>query len=804
MARDPARHIIAVALAITSPAVYAQPALTLEQAASRSGRDLIPVHEGQAVTVQGQMAGAPVWALGTYYVPLRDESDHGLLMRGDGEQFSHLHPGEWIEVQGVIQSRGGLPLLAPTASRKIKDDAVPVPKDLVIAELSGPRYLGMVVRTKATITNIGEDLGGTVLEVSDQGYSIAAFFPRSPSSKLPPLPGANGKIAHLTRLGVGDVVRLTGLATQYAPEGPSDRSYQIMLGSAADVEVIESASRVPLFLFLGGLAVAGGLLTIEWIRRRRLGTQRRSLRAIHALSEDIIACRSPRDIAQKLVTVLPTVTRATSVRLYLFQARQRLLERVPTKSDPDPMAISIDSIPEGLANTLVICFKNRTLLSVPDVRRSPFVKSQMDDNPLRSTMVLPLFAQNDVVGVLEVGDKRHAGYFTPEEQVAAQHLANQVAASLKLQEQRRMREQLFRSEKLAATGQLISGVASELRAPLDSILQLATSLAAYSGRPAPDRELQKLASESMRASEIVSRLVSFAQPEDSGVRPVDLHHLIASLLQFRGPEWKTLGVRAQNRLAPAPALVVGSQGQLEQVFLNLLVHAEQYAAESAAKTIAISSTVIGRELTIEILYSAPVRDDGEDQADPFAEGRAGESGRMGLGVSLGIVRGHGGDIRFHADTGAPRFEVALPLAENIEEHPLAAARPSPAMLTLMLVDSDAAAQRQLLGLLTARGHRVVPAPLEEAADMAQRLRFDAVLWAIRAAGSRWSEFQDRIRANVPAFVLLSDGYDADLARSLEESGGFLLGRPIQERDLDEVLRKIEFRAPNGPPTATAR
>ena len=125
-------------------------------------------------------------------------------------------------------------------------------------------------------------------------------------------------------------------------------------------------------------------------------------------------------------------------------------------------------------------------------------------------MFLPLLSQNDVLGVLEVGNARRLGYFSLEEQAAAQHLANQVAASLKLQEQQTIREQLFRSEKLAATGQLISGVASELRAPLDSILQLSTSLAAYGRNPIPERELRMLAGESQRASEIVARLVSFA------------------------------------------------------------------------------------------------------------------------------------------------------------------------------------------------------------------------------------------------------------------------------------------------------
>lgn len=116
----------------------------------------------------------------------------------------------------------------------------------------------------------------------------------------------------------------------------------------------------------------------------------------------------------------------------------------------------------------------------------------------------------------------------------------------------------------------------------------------------------------------------------------------------------------------------------------------------------------------------------------------------------------------------------------------------------MLVDPDPGPQRQLLGLLSLRGHRVVPAAPDEAADLAHRLRFDAVLWAMRlsgpSGGSKWSEFQERARGRIGAFVLVSDGYDADLARSIEQAGNYLLGRPIQESELDRILREIDARA----------
>src|ERR1700674_1808265 len=69
------RHLRLVLL--FSAVVFAQEIQTLEQAASRSASNGA-VYEGKSVTVRAQIAGAPVWALGTYYVPLRDLTERGL------------------------------------------------------------------------------------------------------------------------------------------------------------------------------------------------------------------------------------------------------------------------------------------------------------------------------------------------------------------------------------------------------------------------------------------------------------------------------------------------------------------------------------------------------------------------------------------------------------------------------------------------------------------------------------------------------------------------------------------------------
>ena len=92
-------------------------------------------------------------------------------------------------------------------------------------------------------------------------------------------------------------------------------------------------------------------------------------------------------------------------------------------------------------------------------------------------------------------------------------------------------------------------------------------------------------------------------------------------------------------------------------------------------------------------------------------------------------------------------------------HPSSESSSTARSLTLALVDPDIAAQRALVTLLGAKGHRVIPATMESAADIVQRLRFDAVLWSVRAGVSGWSEFHDRFRASIPAFVLIADSYD---------------------------------------------
>jgi CheY-like chemotaxis protein len=116
-------------------------------------------------------------------------------------------------------------------------------------------------------------------------------------------------------------------------------------------------------------------------------------------------------------------------------------------------------------------------------------------------------------------------------------------------------------------------------------------------------------------------------------------------------------------------------------------------------------------------------------------------------------------------------------------------------LTALVIEPDEAAQRQMLGLLAARGLRVVPvANADSGLELSQRLRFDAAFCSVHAPGLNWVELSERMQSRVGAFILLSDRYDAELSADFEGEGRFVLSKPLQDSELDQVLRALEPQA----------
>jgi len=755
--------------------------ITIEQATSRSSPDLAPAYEGRHVQIEeAQVVSKAIWGVEAYYLAIRDESGFGIVLQGPAAQFEKVFIGDFIRVDGTIRRRNGMPVLIPDSIEAAGRKASVTPLELKPSELGTFRYTGLAVLTEGRVVATGENTAGEVLTIADSRGSVGVFLPKLRRDDDPTL----------ERVRLGDRVRVNGIVIQDCPLAPYDRYFQVLAAGPDAIVVIESSNGIPAYLLLTALTLIGILLIIWWFRENRLAGFRRTMQTLNSLGEDVLASTSLSEILKKIETVVPSISKASGVHIYLYNRKTRLLEALRSGRGPALPNINLDEPGTPMSAGVAMCFRNRTLLNIPDTRRSPFFKTDSRGEVPRSVMFVPMFAQNELLGVMQVHRSESVRYFSSEEQAAAQHLANQLAASLKLQEQRSMREQLFKSEKLAATGQLISEVANELKEPVETMLVLSQISLRRQGQM-DQRDLQLLASESQRTAEIVARLISFGRNhEDTTAKPVEINGLLSGLFHFREREWKALGLKLQDRLGTEQMYVIGSQGQLEQVFLNLLVHAEQTVAETEDKMLTVSASLMGRRVLVDISHSARIT-----TPDPFADPSSGVA--MGLGVARSIIQSHGGDLRFERPTqNMCRFNIELPRADvGTGPHAPTDGRVSTQKLTMLLVEPDAASQRQAVAAFGSRGHRVVPvkAP-EEAQDLVQRVKFDVVVCSSRLPGLNWITFYQHVQNHVDAFVLLTEGFEASLAQAFSNGNGYFLIKPLQDADLDRVLESIAAHA----------
>ena len=771
----------AVFCLLLTPALPAQTRLTLQQAASRMAPDWTPVYDGKDVTVSGQISFRPLWASESLYLPIQDQAGYGLLLEGTEHQFKDLKPGDWVEAQGAVSRHAGLAILIPRSIRRTGWSIAPTAKVLRPSDLASFRYLGVLVTTESAVAKEKESASGDLISIGERGsYVDVLLLPTHPD--LGPQPSG---------FRPGDRVRVTGIASQFCTLPPYDRFFQILAPSPASITVVEKAWMIPPPVLLASVMLAAALLAIWWFRERRMAALRRRMWVLNALGEDVIGAPSPAEILRRLELTLPKVSNSSGIGMYLLNRGTKSLESVHVAGSVTE-SIELDNPKRGMVACIAACFRNRTLIAIPDTRRSPYFPKDAPAAGPRAAIFVPMFAQSELVGVLDLHNSERIRYYSQADQASMQHLANQVATALKLQEQHLVREQLFRSEKLAAAGQLISEVANELRLPLESIVARASVLRS---RQTDDfrEELECIAGDAQRASQIVARLDSLAKVEQTEVEAVDLTAMVTGLLQFREPECKAKGVEIRSQLAAKPTIVMGSPGQLEQVLLNLLVDAEKSAADAKEKIITISSSLLARRMLVEITYST--RSSEFQRLDATDNSHLG--GALALGACRGIIQSHGGEFRaVRVSPVQARFDIELPVVEA-RSAGVASGTGMPGRsrhLTVLVVDPDAKVQRQLLQLLGDRGDRVVPVSnAEEGVDLVQRMRFDIALCAVRQPGLNWVEFFERVRYQVGGFVLLTDGFDTDLARAFRGSEGFVLSKPIDEAEVLRVCRAVEER-----------
>jgi two-component system NtrC family sensor kinase len=240
-------------------------------------------------------------------------------------------------------------------------------------------------------------------------------------------------------------------------------------------------------------------------------------------------------------------------------------------------------------------------------------------------------------------------------------------------QERRFAEELRQREKLAAVGQLVSGVAHELNNPLAGISAFAQLLEGAGPLTAEQRDaVDTIQMEAKRAAKIVSSLLLFSRQRQPERSSVDLNRVLTDALALRRFVLSTEQIETVTDFEADLPQTWADPFQLQQVVLNLLINAEHaLTGRKGKRKITLRTQRSGDRIVATVSDNGPgiSEEMGRRVFEPFFTTKpVGEGSGLGLAISHGIVRQHGGQLRFRstAGTGAT-FEIDLPILLGLHD-----------------------------------------------------------------------------------------------------------------------------------------
>ncbi|MGA2898790.1 MAG: ATP-binding protein [Candidatus Acidiferrales bacterium] len=233
--------------------------------------------------------------------------------------------------------------------------------------------------------------------------------------------------------------------------------------------------------------------------------------------------------------------------------------------------------------------------------------------------------------------------------------------------ERDIQSKLLQTEKMAALGQLVSGIAHELNNPLTTIMGYGQLLLGHGLTPSQLSEARKVFEEAERARRIVKNLLYFARENKPERIRVNLNEIVERTLALRSYELRVENIVVECDLAPNLPETMADPHQLQQVVLNLLANAEQALLEDRGQGHVWIRThrIGGNRISLEVTDDGPgiPTEVGSRIFDPFFTTKPPDVGTgLGLSIVYGIVHQHGGEVTFENQSGVgARFVVELPL-----------------------------------------------------------------------------------------------------------------------------------------------
>lgn len=519
-------------------------------------------------------------------------------------------------------------------------------------------------------------------------------------------------------------------------------------------------------------ALQGFLLDITDRKRAEQEIRRRNreLMVLNSIGQTLTESLDLTDSINRTLRQMTELFSLDASSLYLFDEAGRTLRRIAAvghRSEQGRHVPPVTVQPELLQHIKAV---HATFLSAQGLPIPTILREAQRSEGLHSAFVVILWSKDRVLGGLVVGS-RTPREFSPADInlliAVGSQISNAIDRSVLYEETRqayenlrRTQEQLLHSEKMAAVGQLISGVAHELNNPLTAILGYSQLLLSSGQMPAQGMEYSdKLYKQAQRTHRIVQNLLSFARQHKPERVAVQLNQILEDTLALRDYDLRLSNVRVHYDLAPDLPMTAADPHQLQQVFLNLVNNAVDAILENSNEgDLWVSTSAKGEHLIVEFKDNGPGVKDASRVFDPFYTTKpVGKGTGLGLSICYGIVTEHGGSIRVaNLEPCGARFTIELPYHRAAPPQDALPASHGSALrgARILLIDHDQSVLEAVEAILREGNHAVRTArSLAEVQRLLSEEEFDAVVADAEVQGGTGAESLEQwLIGNRPALA----------------------------------------------------